>query len=32
VRGLIFDVLNETEQHELRGALTKILSKLIADF
>jgi DNA-binding MarR family transcriptional regulator len=29
VRYLIFDVLDETEQHALRGALTKILSKLI---
>ena len=29
VRHLIFDVLDETEQHALRGALTKIMSKLI---
>ena len=29
VRHLIFDVLDESEQHALRGALTKILSKLI---
>jgi DNA-binding MarR family transcriptional regulator len=28
VRHLIFDVLDETEQHALRGALTKIMSKL----
>jgi DNA-binding MarR family transcriptional regulator len=30
VRHLIFDVLDETEQHALRGALTEILPKLIA--
>ena len=30
VRHLIFDVLDESEQHALRGALTKILSKLIS--
>ena len=29
VRRLIFDVLDETEQRALRGALTKILSKLM---
>jgi hypothetical protein len=28
VRHLIFDVLDETEQHALRDALTKIMSKL----
>jgi len=32
VRHLIFDVLDDTEQRALRGALTKILSKLIAAF
>ena len=29
VRHVIFDVLDETEQHALRGALTKILHELI---
>jgi DNA-binding MarR family transcriptional regulator len=32
VRHLIFDTLDETEQHALRGALTKILSKMIGGF
>ena len=31
VRHLVFDVLNETEQRALRGALTKIVSRLIED-
>ena len=31
VRLLIFDVLDETEQRALRGALSKILSQLIGD-
>ena len=29
VRHLVFDALDETEQHALRGTLTKILSKLV---
>lgn len=32
VRHLIFDTLDETEQHALRGALTKILSKMLGSF
>jgi DNA-binding MarR family transcriptional regulator len=32
VRRLIFDVLDDTEQRALRGALTKILPKLIEGF
>jgi DNA-binding MarR family transcriptional regulator len=32
VRRLIFDVLDETEQRALRGALTKIVSNLMGDF
>lgn len=32
VRQLIFDTLDETEQHALRGALTKILSKMSGGF
>ena len=32
VRHLIFDVLNEREQRALRGALTKIVSRLIGGF
>jgi DNA-binding MarR family transcriptional regulator len=32
VRDLIFDVLDETEQRALRGALTKILPKLIEGY
>jgi DNA-binding MarR family transcriptional regulator len=31
VRRLIFDVLDETEQRGLRGALTKIASNLMGD-
>jgi DNA-binding MarR family transcriptional regulator len=31
VRHLIFDVLDEAEQHALRGALTKILSQMFGD-
>ena len=32
VRRLIFDVLDDTEQRALRGALTKILTRLIGGF